>query len=122
MSESTNATPQSDVYALPDGLFKFVDTDGKPYSLDLIDCHIKQNEIVDQAVQHQDQEYWYLVAFRDWLKTQAIPAEGKTLRLGEVDQLWHRLRLAHAEAKKKQKEELEEMQNSLTSSVSAPAA
>lgn len=115
------------VFSLPDELFRFTDSRGRAYTLDLCDCHEAQNEIGaehDRQLKSSDapDQFFYLRKFKEWLASRGIPAEGtpgtEHLRLGELDRLWHELRLQFIRKKKGQNDEYESLQRLLTSTGS----
>mgnify|MGYP001589375823 CR=1 FL=1 len=127
-ANESNGIALSDVFTLPDELFKFTDTRGRAYTLDLLDCHEKQNDISAEAskhlAEHPEDHFFFLRQWEAWLKTQGIPPEGapatEKLRLGELDRLWHEARMRFAAKKKEQNDEYVAMQKSLSSTGSTP--
>lgn len=129
-SSNGSPAPNLTIYSLPDELFKFTDSRGRAYTLDLHECHLAQNEIGEEhdrqivitVGNEKPDQFFYLRKFKAWLKTQGIPPEGspatEDMRLGELDRLWHELRLQFIRKKKEQNEEYETMQRLLSSTAS----
>lgn len=113
MSESNGASAP---YGLPDELFTVIMVDGTAYTVDIIEAHVRQNQLADELKQYPENEWWYLTALGEWLTAQKWP----TMRLAQLDRLWVELRVAFADRKKKQRMQLEAMQTSPSSSVSTP--
>lgn len=103
------------VYVLPDGLFKFTTPDGKAWTLDLIEAHLKVNALSAEAGKYE--EYWHLREFQKWMLAQI----GQTLPLGQCDLLYHAIRMEHARQKKEQLRDLESIATSLSSTALTPA-
>jgi ribosomal protein S9 len=110
----SDAAESNGLFVLPDGLFKFVMSDGKAYTLDLIDANIKQDEIIkaDDAARQANQSvesYAWLKAFGVWVKEKT---GGLELPTGQLDALWHGIQVAFIQLKKNQNERLRSMQTS----------
>lgn len=122
-----NCQGQPKRYCLPDELFKFTDTRGNGYSVDLLDAHEKLNEICKaqqtKIAEDPDAQFHYLDLFRAWLKSQGIPKEGAgELRRGELNRLFHQLRIEFIVQTKKKHAEYESIATSPISTASTPAA
>ncbi|HMP07289.1 MAG TPA: hypothetical protein PJ982_13130 [Lacipirellulaceae bacterium] len=108
----------TDVFTLPDGLFKIVDpVSGKSYSFDLLEANEKLNAIASGANGEGVAENWHLRQLSEWVLAQC----GLVLTLGQADALWNQIRMAFLDAKKKQRERLDSMLTSPSSTESTRA-
>jgi hypothetical protein len=99
MTEGNGASPRPP-YALPDELFAVQTTDGRVWTVDIIEAHIRQNQIIDEQKAHPEDEWWYLRALGEWLTSNGGPTG---LRLAQLDRLWANLRTEFANRKRQAK-------------------
>ena len=101
------------VFKLPDGQFRY-ELGGTPHSVDLIEAHLKLNEIA--AASKDQPEFWHLQQLKEWIVGQGGPA----MRLGAADALWQALRMEYVRSKKEQNEQFARLQRLPSSTASTP--